>query len=339
VTGSALTSMAWTAVNTEPARLAAALNGDRISSVLVEQVEDTIPRLRQLDDREGGQANLAYVHAQFQAVAMLLKQSSHGGVLTSRLLVALGELGQLAGWMAADTEQHGLAQRYYLTALRAAHNAADRALAANVLSMMAYHSASRERPGDAISLGTAAVEMAHRTSTTVQALVASRLAYGYALNGDLERFRTAYGRARELAEYPGAGYRPRWAYYVSGELINAACGSYLVSLARVRPAKSRPLLNEAATLLTPSASSPTDRLYQRDALLHGTWLASAYIAQGELEQACATGRTALARLPHVHSPRCVTRLRALADALRTRKLNAHVREFSTELDGRLQLVA
>jgi hypothetical protein len=338
VSGSALTKLVWMAVNTEPARLAAALAGGQVCVTLIEQIEGTIPYLRQLDDRQGGAANLVYVNAQFQAVAQLLMTANHGGAISRRLLVALAELGQLAGWMAADAERHGLAQRYYLTALRAAHNAADKALAANVLSMMAYQAASREEPADAISMGTAAVEMARRSPVTVQALVTSRLAYGYALTGDTDRFHAAYGRARELAEHP-TGHRPRWAYYVSPQLIDAACGSYQVSLALGYPHHRQRHLGTAITLLTPSATAPTDQLYQRDALLHGTWLAAAHIGRRELEQACEAGRTALARLPHVNSPRCLVRLRRLADELRGRKVNSHVREFSTELDRRLKLIA
>jgi hypothetical protein len=54
VGGSALTQLAWTAVNTEPARLAASLGGGRVGATLIEQVEESIPRLRQLDDQQGG---------------------------------------------------------------------------------------------------------------------------------------------------------------------------------------------------------------------------------------------------------------------------------------------
>jgi hypothetical protein len=263
VGGSALTQLAWTAVNTEPARLAAALNGGRVGATLIEQVEETIPRLRQLDDRQGGgAANLTYVHAQFQAVGQLLRTADHGEQVTRRLLVALAELGQLAGWMAADVERHGLAQRYYLTALRAAHNASDKALGANVLSAMAFHAASREEATDAISLGTAAVEMAHRSPVIVQALVTSRLAYGYALVGDADRFHTAYGRARELTEHP-TGHRPRWAYYVSPQFVDGASGFYQVSLAMACSHNSRRHLGNAVTLLTPEATAAPDYPYQR----------------------------------------------------------------------------
>lgn len=77
----------------------------------------------------------------------------------------------------------------------------------------------------------------------------------------------------------------------------------------------------------------------RDALLSGTALATAYLGLGELEQACDMGRTALERLPRVHSPRCLTSLRRLADEMRTRKLSPYIRDFSTELDRTLQLAA
>ncbi|MGH3929675.1 MAG: hypothetical protein ACRDTF_06825 [Pseudonocardiaceae bacterium] len=72
--------------------------------------------------------------------------------------------------------------------------------------------------------------------------------------------------------------------------------------------------------------------------MDGTWLATAPVGRGELEQACEVGRIALERLPHVSSPRCLVRLRRLANELRARKANIQVREFSAELDRTLQLV-
>ncbi|MGQ0774124.1 MAG: hypothetical protein ACT4NY_06860, partial [Pseudonocardiales bacterium] len=339
VSGPALTDLAWTAVNTEPARLAAALNGGQVDVTLIAQVEESIPRLRQLDDRQGGGgAALFYVNTQFQTVAHLLHTAGHGGQITRRLLVAWAELGQLAGWMAADAERHGLAQRYCLTALRAAHNAGDKALSAYVLSAMANHAARREQAADAISLSTAAVELAQRSPTIVQAVVTSRLAYGYALVGDAERVHATHNRARELVEHP-TGHRPRWAYWISPQSMDGACGYYQVSLGRAGSGNSRRHFGHAVTLLTPRANAATHQLYQRDALLNGICLASAHVGGGELEQACEVGRTVLEWLPHIDSPRGLMDLRRLAGELRARKANPYVREFSTELDRKLQLVA
>ncbi|MGH3913154.1 MAG: hypothetical protein ACRDTC_07060 [Pseudonocardiaceae bacterium] len=99
---------------------------------------------------------------------------------------------------------------------------------------------------------------------------------------------------------------------------------------------SRRHLSHAITLLTANVAAQP---YQRDALARRVWLASAHVGRGELEQACATGRTVLERLAQVNSPRVLTHLRHLADELRTRKGNPYVHDFSTELDHRLQLAA
>ena len=72
------------------------------------QIFDTL--LQRLDDAHGGGAHLAYVGAQFRAVALLLRQGSHPATIERRLFAALAELGQLAGWMAFDAGQHGLAK-------------------------------------------------------------------------------------------------------------------------------------------------------------------------------------------------------------------------------------
>jgi hypothetical protein len=74
-------------------------------------------------------------------------------------------------------------------------------------------------------------------------------------------------------------------------------------------------------------------------LLDGIWLERAHAGRSELEQAWEVGRTVLEWLPHVDSPRGLALLRRLAGELRARKANSHVREFSTELDRTLQLVA
>lgn len=169
-------------------------------------------------------------------------------------------------------------------------------------------------------------------------MVSSRLAYGYALIGDAGRCHAALGRARELTEHP-TGHQPRWAYYVSPQFVDASGGFYHVSLGMACSRSSRRHLSDAVTLLSPEATAAPDYPYPREALLSGTALATAYLGLGEQEQACEVGRIALERLAHLHSPRCLASLRRLAGDLRARKLNPHIREFSPELDRRLQLAA
>jgi hypothetical protein len=140
--------------------------------------------------------------------------------------------------------------------------------------------------------------------------------------------------ARELVDH-----WPRWAYWVQPQSMNHVCGFQQVSLGIADSRNSRRHLGNAVTLLTPGATALADQGYQRDALLDGIWLSRAHAGRSELEQACEVGRTVLEWLPHVDSLRGLALLRRLAGELRARKANSHVREFSTELDRTLQLVA
>ncbi len=345
VAGSAITALAWDYTNLEPARLAAALHGDRTGETLVRQIEATIPGLRALDDSEGGASGLTYARAQFQAVSLLLHKGLHSGDVTRRLLVALGELGQTTGWMAFDSGQHGLAQRYFLTALRAAREANDRSLAAHILGDLCYQAACRGIGVDAVEIGEAAVRAAESATRTARASVITRLGYAYAVASDTDGFARARGMARELFESHCPGLDPSWAYYLSESHLDAQAGYSLVHMGRNRLAEgnrngAKRLLSQGEKLLAPYASVGADDPFQRHALFEGTWLAIAQTAQGELEHACTTARAALRRLDQVQSPRCMDLLATLrADLGRGRHNNLAVREFLPELDRAIRRFA
>ena len=84
--------------------------------------------------------------------AELLDQASYDEPTGRRFHVVLAELGQLCGWAAYDDDQQCLAQRYYVTALRAAHSGDDRPLGAHILSCMAEQAARQGRPAEAVTL-------------------------------------------------------------------------------------------------------------------------------------------------------------------------------------------
>lgn len=55
------------------------------------------------------------------------------------------------GWSAWDVGDYGLAQRYHIAGLRAAHSADDRPLGAHILASLA-HQTSRGQPAEAVTL-------------------------------------------------------------------------------------------------------------------------------------------------------------------------------------------
>ena len=128
-------------------------------------------------------------------MALLLRQGGHSARIEARLLTSLATIGQLAGWMAFDAGKHGLSQRYFFTALRCARESGFRAMGAHIVADLAFQAATREHPRDAISLGEAAATMAVGSPAGVQASVQTRLAYGYAVGGQLNDFERAYHKA------------------------------------------------------------------------------------------------------------------------------------------------
>ena len=156
VSGGALSGLAWEYLGVEPARLLAAIDGDGADTTLITQLAAAVPALWALDDAHGGLRVLPYVSAQFQTAAHILRQGSHTAQVTRQLFGVVARLAQHAGWAAFDVGRHGLAQRYYLTALRAAHQAADRQLAAHVLGDLAFQAGSAGARKDAGELAEVA---------------------------------------------------------------------------------------------------------------------------------------------------------------------------------------
>lgn len=89
-----------------------------------------------LDDLHGGgHARSAIAAYLAQDVAPLLRGTT--GRTRPDLFIAAAEIAYLAGWMAADDGHAGLAQRYYVEALRLADEAGDPLMRATVLRSMA----------------------------------------------------------------------------------------------------------------------------------------------------------------------------------------------------------
>ncbi|OIV36950.1 hypothetical protein BIV57_13230 [Mangrovactinospora gilvigrisea] len=283
---------------------------------LVDQVEAALPLLQQLDDEQGGARHLPYVGAQMRAVALLIKDGGHRPHIETRLIQALAEIGQLAGWMAFDADRHGLAQRYFISALHAADAVADRALAAHILADLAFQAASRNHAADARALNDAA-----------------------------ERSARAADQARTLLDAPPQQQvEPRWMYYLSPSHLNAQTGYALICLGRAqlhdgaRPAAARRALRRGTALLATGAHNIGPTTYgQRRALYEGAWLALGQLAAGELEAACATAEGALARLERVNSPRSASLLAQLHNELTRRTRNPFAADFAPRLGRALDL--
>lgn len=134
----------------------------------VDRIRETCAWFADLDHTRGGglvrSAVTAYLHEQ---VSPLL-HGSYTDAVGRSLFAAAAEMLQLAGWMAYDLERHGLAQRYYIQALRLAKASGvqSRGFDAFVLVRLSQQALSRDHADEALYLARAARDDVALSTTT-----------------------------------------------------------------------------------------------------------------------------------------------------------------------------
>ena len=149
----------------EPPQVVELTHGRHIGSSLVATVEHRVVQLRRADDFLSGRDSHALVRKELQKTAQLLDEASYTDSEARRLLTAIGELAQLATWVAADAGLYVEATRYTEYGLLAAHTAGNSPLAANVISTLSYQLANTGNPHQAVVLAKTAYAGARHSAT------------------------------------------------------------------------------------------------------------------------------------------------------------------------------
>jgi hypothetical protein len=300
--------------------------GARVGASDVEAVRAMTAALTELDHRFGsGHVRPVVVHYLNSVVSGLLSGSYRESV-GRELFAAAARLTELAGYMAVDTGQPGLAQRYYIQALRLAQAAGDRGYGGYVLAASMSHLAAQlGNPREIAQLARAAQEGARgRVTPRAQAMFFAAEARGHALLGDARTCHEVAGkalRALEQAE-PSAGDDPAWIAhfdqaYIADEL--AHCYRDL----------GRP---EAAAQHASDALDGMPESRARRRAIGLVLLATAQVQQREVEQACHTGTRAAELLGGLRSSRGSEYLDDLQQRLEPYADEPAVREFGARLE-------
>ncbi|MFI6476105.1 MULTISPECIES: transcriptional regulator [unclassified Streptomyces] len=300
--------------------------GQRVGAADVEAVKAMTDALVQLDHRFGaGHVRPVVVHYLNSVVSGLLAGSYRESV-GRQLFAAVARLTELAGYMAVDTGQPGLAQRYYIQALRLAQAADDRGYGGYVLAASMSHLAAQlGNPREIAQLARAAQEGARgRVTPRAEAMFYAAEARGHALLGDARTCQAVAGRALTAldAADPESGDDPSWIAhfdqaYLADEL--AHCHRDL--------GQSEAAARRAEESL---AGHPESRARRRAIGL--ILLASAQVQQREVEEACATGTRAVELLSTLRSNRGADYLEDLQLRLEPFGDEPAVREFGERLE-------
>ncbi|MGH3328396.1 MAG: helix-turn-helix domain-containing protein [Streptomycetales bacterium] len=312
---------------TDPPQLVEMRSGRRIGAGLVANIAARSAELRQLDDYVGGGDLAETVDRELDATLALLADAAYPEALGRRLLVAVGELAQVAGWVLSDAGMHRAAAARYLAGVRAAHAAGHAPLAANLLSSLAYQMANVGHPREAVLLARSAYRGAERVATPrTRALLLDRVAWAHAKAGDAGDAERALGGAdEEYANVRPGDEDPDWVYWVDRDELDVMAGRCLTELRR--PLKAEPVLRSVLTRYDASRARETG--------LYLTWLADSYLHANEIEQACATAAQALALSATVNSARIRSRVATVREHMQPYQDSQAVQEF----DERLRCVA
>ncbi|WP_151774377.1 transcriptional regulator [Streptomyces abyssomicinicus] len=301
--------------------------GPRVGPSDVAAVEAMTQALVDLDHRFGsGHVRPVLVHYLNSVVSGLLS-GSYREAVGRDLFAAVARLTELAGYMAVDTGQPALAQRYYIQALRLAQAAGDRGYGGYVLAASMSHLAAQlGNPREIAQLARAAQEGARgRVTPRAQAMFHAAEARGHAVLGDALAAEAARGRALDAMEAAGtatdAGDDPVWIShfdeaYLADEL--AHCHRDLGQAERAERCARQSL-----------DGHPESRARRR-AIGH-VLLATAQLQRRELEQACATALRAAELLGSLRSDRGTEYLDDFRHRLEPYRAEAPVRAFAERL--------
>ncbi|MBC3989207.1 transcriptional regulator [Streptomyces sp. AC563] len=281
--------------------------GARVGKADVAAVRATTEALVALDHQYGsGHVRPVVVHYLNSVVSGLLAGSYRESVGRD-LFAAVARLTELAGYMAVDTGQPGLAQRYYIQALRLARGAADVPLGGYVLASMSLQATYRGFADEGVDLAQAALER-NRGLATARTMSFFRLveARAQAKAGDGPACGAALRASEGWLERSRDGDPdPSWLDFYSYERFAADAAECYRDLKLPRQVRR---FTERAL------ACPTEEFVRS----HGLRLVVSAVAElesGNLDAACAAGTRAVEVAGRISSARTTEYVRDLLHRL------------------------
>ena len=283
-----------------------ATTGRRVGQADVEAIREVTQTFLRLDNLfGGGRARPTVIRYLHDEVAPLLRSGSYSEAVGRDLFAAAAELTRLAGWMAYDIEQHGLAQRYLIQALRLAGEAEDHALGGEILAGMSHQAVYVGQSDDALDLARAGQTSAEKAGLPV--LLAESLimeAHAHAMSKDAASCYRAL-KAAELA-FARSKDVPAWLGYFDDAYMAAKFGHCFKELGD----------GVQAEYFARRSLDMVDG-YTRGRAFNVILLANAHLQQRALDEACASGNQALDLAVGLNSARTIRYMRDLR-----RRMNA-----------------
>ncbi|MGW1227174.1 regulator [Streptomyces sp. NPDC001515] len=276
-------------------------SGQRVGSGDVAALRSVAELFRTLDNAYGGgharQALVRYLEHETEPML----RGTYGEATGRRLFAAAADLTRLAGWTSYDIAAHGLAQRYFVQALRLAQAAGDRAYGSFVLITMSRQAVYLGHGREAVQLARVAQQgVGSAAPQSVLALLHAVEARGHGVLGDAKACTASLTRAEHALENSRPGDEvPHWARFFDEAQLADEFGHCHRDLQQYRIAAQ--YAERSLQLRAPA--------YARSRLFCRVVLASARLGLGELDQACRLGAEAAQQAAEMRSVRAAEYVR------------------------------
>ncbi|TWV43393.1 helix-turn-helix transcriptional regulator [Streptomyces misionensis] len=288
-----------------------ARTGRRIGMSTAEVLQQRVHGLRLADDVLAGGDLIRPALRDLRRAVKLYRENTYSSEVGRQLLRQIGELAQIAGWIASDAGQHEEAERIYRIGISAARQAEDHTLAGNIAGSLAYQLSNTGREVEAVTLAEAALNDAGLGAPPkARALYLDRVAWAHTKAGGIEHGQQAMRALGEAAEAlsedtPGTE-SPAYLYWVDA-------GELRVMESRVYTELHRPL---RAVPLLRDVLSDYDATHTREMALYLSWLAVAFADANEPEEAVSVAERVIAISSDVASERTAERVRVVLRKLK-----------------------
>jgi transcriptional regulator with XRE-family HTH domain len=290
----------------DPLAPLSAREGRRLGMGQVDDLQQRAHGLRLADDVLAGGDLIRPALRELRSAVRLYREGSHTGEIGRQLLRQVGELAQIAGWIASDAGRHAEAEQIYRLGISAARQAEDRTLAGNLAGSLAYQLTNVGREVEGVQLARAALDSAGPDAPPkARALYLDRVAWAYTKAGGTENAQHAIrhlGEAGEaLAQDSEGTESPAWLYWVDAGELQVMESRVYTELRR--PLRAVPLLRDVL--------SRYNATHTREMALYLSWLAVAYADANEPEESAATAERVISLSADVASERTAERVRVV----------------------------
>lgn len=291
--------------------------GRRVGASTAADLADRAHGLRLADDFIAGGDLLAPALRELDGAVRLYRETSHSEETGRSMLASIGEIAQIAGWIASDAGQHDQAERVYRLGVSAAREAGDLTLVGNLAGSLAYQLSNIGHESDALSLARAALDEAGPNAPgKTRALFLDRVAWAHTKAGDAQPAMRALAEAHEALDAEDGQEPPDWAYWVSPEELDVMDARVYTELRK--PLRAVPLLQEVL--------GRYDSTHTRELALYLSWLVVALVDANEPEEAAKAARRMLDLATDFASDRTARRARVVLSKLEPYRDVPEVRE-------------